>query len=323
MSNDPNDMMLELFRSEVESHSDMLTSSLLALEQEASSSTLERMMRAAHSIKGAARIVQVAPAVDVAHVMEDCFVAAQKGTLVITPDDVDVLLKGVDLLGQISAASRDPGTDWSLFQKDVQGLVVELKGVLSGNRPAPPTAIPAAPPVEAPPAIAGPPSTTAPPVTVPPGPEIAAAPPDPVPATAPLVPVSNTAPPAPVSNTAPPAPVSNTAPPAPVPPAVTVPLQAAPRQPVRLVVAARFLDAVAAEPLRQQLLGQVTQGVTKLELDLQQVEDLDAVGLTFLASARAYAARQGTELHYRGLSPAVATVLRMTGVSAVSGETSR
>ena len=305
MSNDPNDMMLELFRSEVESHSDMLTSSLLALEQEASSSTLERMMRAAHSIKGAARIVQVAPAVDVAHVMEDCFVAAQKGTLVITPDDVDVLLKGVDLLGQISAASRDPGTDWSLFQKDVQGLVVELKGVLSGNRPAPPTAIPAAPPVEAPPAIAGPPSTTAPPVTVPPGPEIAAAPPDPVPATAPLVPVSNTAPPAPV------------------PPAVTVPLQAASRQPVRLVVAARFLDAVAAEPLRQQLLGQVTQGVTQLELDLQQVEDLDAVGLTFLASARAYAARQGTELHYRGLSPAVATVLRMTGVSAVSGETSR
>ena len=107
MSTDPNDMMLELFRSEVESHSDMLTTSLLALEQEASASTLERMMRAAHSIKGAARIVQVAPAVEVAHVMEDCFVAAQKGTLVITPDDVDVMLKGVDLLARISAAKTN------------------------------------------------------------------------------------------------------------------------------------------------------------------------------------------------------------------------
>ena len=55
MSNDPHDMMLELFRSEVESHSDMLTSSLLALEQEPSASTLERMMRAAHSIAITAR----------------------------------------------------------------------------------------------------------------------------------------------------------------------------------------------------------------------------------------------------------------------------
>jgi len=286
MTTDPNDMMLELFRSEVESHSDMLTSSLLALEQEASASTLERMMRAAHSIKGAARIVQVPPAVEVAHVMEDCFVAAQKGTLVITPDDVDVLLKGVDLLAQISAASRDPVTDWSRFGGAVQGLVVELKGVLAGER------------------------STSPPAT-PETPESAVAP-------------SPPATPRPAAAIREPAPTPTTASPmTPAPPTVTVPLQAAPRQPVRLVVATRFLDAVAAEPLRQQLLGHVSQGVTQLELDLQQVEDLDAVGLTFLASARSYAARQGTELHYRGISPALATVLRMTGVKAVSGETSR
>ena len=293
MSNDPNDMMLELFRSEVESHSDMLTSSLLALEQEASAGTLERMMRAAHSIKGAARIVQVAPAVDVAHVMEDCFVAAQKGTLVITPDDVDVLLKGVDLLGQISAASRDPGTDWSRFQGDVQGLVVELKGVLSGNRSAPSAATPPAPPVEATPAVA---------VTPPPSVPVVAVTPAPVPAPAPA-----------------PAPVL----PAPAVAAVTSPASATHREPVRLVAATRFLDAISAEPLRQELLGQVARGTSILELDLQQVEDLDAVGLTFLASARAYAARQGTELHFRGISPPVATVLRLTGVTAVGGETTR
>ena len=35
-------------------------------------------MRAAHSIKGAARVVGVDPAVSVAHVMEDCFVAARR-----------------------------------------------------------------------------------------------------------------------------------------------------------------------------------------------------------------------------------------------------
>ena len=38
---------------------------------------LEALMRAAHSVKGAARIVGLEEAVQVAHVMEDCFVAAQ------------------------------------------------------------------------------------------------------------------------------------------------------------------------------------------------------------------------------------------------------
>ena len=68
-------------------------------------------MRAAHSIKGAARVVGVDPAVRVAHVMEDCFVAAQKGAIELSPGDVDVLLRGVDLLGKISAATRDPNAD--------------------------------------------------------------------------------------------------------------------------------------------------------------------------------------------------------------------
>ncbi|MFN7803228.1 MAG: Hpt domain-containing protein [Planctomycetaceae bacterium] len=284
MSTDPNDMMLELFRSEVESHSDMLTTSLLALEQEASASTLERMMRAAHSIKGAARIVQVAPAVEVAHVMEDCFVAAQKGTLVITPDDVDVMLKGVDLLARISAASRDPGTDWSHFQGAVQGLVVELKGVLAGERSTSP---------------ASPPTHSGSPLPVP----------------SPVAPQPVAAPgaPAPVAATAPPV---TSAPPAPAVAASPLPT---PHEPVRLVVAARFLDAVAAESVRQQLLGQVARGTPLVELDLHQVEDLDAVGLTFLASARDYAARRGTELHYLRVSPGVATVLWMTGVTSVDG----
>ena len=288
MSTDPNDMMLELFRSEVESHSDMLTSSLLALEQEPSASTLERMMRAAHSIKGAARIVQVAPAVEVAHVMEDCFVAAQKGNLVITPDDVDVLLKGVDLLARISAASREPATDWSRFQGAVQGLVVELKGVLAGERPAPPQ-------------VAATTERAVFATTPPTAPQPVAVPVEPVPQEANAPSVSAAA------HT-----VAVSASPAPTP-----------REPVRLVAAAGFLDAAAAEPLRRQLLGHMAEGVSQVELDLQQVEDLDAVGLTFLASARDYADRRGTKLHYLRVSPGVATVLRMTGVTAVGGENSR
>jgi two-component system sensor histidine kinase and response regulator WspE len=298
MSNDPNDMMLELFRSEVESHSEMLTSSLLALEQEASASTLERMMRAAHSIKGAARIVQVPPAVEVAHVMEDCFVAAQKGTLVITPDDVDVLLKGVDLLGQISAASRDPATDWSRFQQPVQGLVVELKGVLSGQphpvaaaAPTPP-AIPVVSPVVPPVVAPAPPAAVVPP----------AAPAAPPPARAHVVPLSQ--PPVAAVPTAPPSP-----PPAP--------------PPTRLVATGPFLEAQSAETLRHQLLANLNSGAVRLELDLGQVQDLDAVGLGFLAAARAHSQQQGAELVFHPVSAPLATVLRLTGLATGPGEGAR
>ena len=132
MSYDPNEMMLELFRAEVESHSDSLTDSLLKLEQDpTATSLLEGMMRAAHSIKGAARIVRVDPAAEVAHVMEDCFVAAQRGELVLEPAGIDVLLRSVDLLSQVSEASKDPNVDWSDFVPVVHSTVGQLRSVLN------------------------------------------------------------------------------------------------------------------------------------------------------------------------------------------------
>src|SRR5439155_3795451 len=77
------------------------------------------------------RVVSVEPAVSVAHVMEDCFVEAQKGTLTFSPADVDVLLRGVDLLGRISEATRDPGGDLANdFAGPVKSLVVELEAML-------------------------------------------------------------------------------------------------------------------------------------------------------------------------------------------------
>ena len=136
MSSDPgpDDTLIDMFRSEVETHSEVLSSALLALERAPRDTTrIDEMMRAAHSIKGAARVVGVDPAVSVAHVMEDCFVEAQKGAISFSPGDVDVLLRGVDLLGKISAATRDPNADLAReFSGAVQAQVVELKAVLSG-----------------------------------------------------------------------------------------------------------------------------------------------------------------------------------------------
>jgi len=95
--------LLEMFAAEVETHMAALNDGLLVLEQNpAQSERFEALMRAAHSIKGAAKLVGLQAAVDVAHVIEDCFVAARAGRLAMTSSLVDVLLEGVDLLGRVA-----------------------------------------------------------------------------------------------------------------------------------------------------------------------------------------------------------------------------
>jgi chemotaxis protein histidine kinase CheA len=94
------------------------------------------MMRAAHSIKGAARIVRVDLAVDLAHVMEDCFVAAQRGELQFRPADVDVLLKSVDLLGLIAQETKHSEANLQSIASDVSECVRMLKAVRTGQTPA-------------------------------------------------------------------------------------------------------------------------------------------------------------------------------------------
>ena len=122
--------MLELFRAEIEIHLPVLSEGLLTLEKDpVQPKLLEALMRAAHSIKGAAKIVGVELAVRIAHVMEDRFVAAQKGQITVAGDAVDVLLRGVDALQHISAA--DDGQDASLSESDVQQLVDDIAAARS------------------------------------------------------------------------------------------------------------------------------------------------------------------------------------------------
>jgi two-component system sensor histidine kinase and response regulator WspE len=126
--------MLEIFRAEVETHVESLTSGLLALERNpGDTSHVDEMMRGAHSIKGAARIVGIDPAVRVAHVMEDGFVAAQNGKLTLRPEHVDVLLRGVDMLNRIANASKAATVDWKSFDDEALPLVSEITAVLAGK----------------------------------------------------------------------------------------------------------------------------------------------------------------------------------------------
>jgi two-component system sensor histidine kinase and response regulator WspE len=146
--------MLELFRLEAESQTAILSAGVLAIEElERSPATIESMMRAAHSLKGAARIIGLDPAVRVAHAMEDCFVAAGKGTFHVRPEHADVLLAGIDFLSTIARA-QDALSPESLWAVNAEKLVLALADLMQA---APVLAAPVLPaPVLAAPVLAAP-----------------------------------------------------------------------------------------------------------------------------------------------------------------------
>ncbi|HGM5551074.1 TPA: hybrid sensor histidine kinase/response regulator [Pseudomonas putida] len=131
--------LLELFSLEAEAQTQVLSSGLLALERNPTQADyLESCMRAAHSLKGAARIVGIDSGVSVAHVMEDCLVSAQEGRLLLRPEHIDALLQGTDLLMRIATPANAPQAP------DIEAYVALMGRLLD----------PSAPPAIAPPPMA-------------------------------------------------------------------------------------------------------------------------------------------------------------------------
>ncbi len=139
--------MLDLFRTETQNHVAALNDGLLALKDHPDAlDQLEPLMRAAHSIKGASRIVGFDAAAKISHAMEDCFVAAQKGEVSLAASQIHLLLKGVDMLNQITDAVDEAGSEWfHSHQKEMERLIVDIKGILSTETPIPPETPPPSP----------------------------------------------------------------------------------------------------------------------------------------------------------------------------------
>ncbi|HHH48641.1 MAG TPA: hybrid sensor histidine kinase/response regulator [Gammaproteobacteria bacterium] len=140
MSNDSySDMsMFDLFRMEAEGQLSALGQGLLVLEKHpANEQELEALMRASHSLKGAARMVGVEPVVQVAHVMEDVFVAAQRRELLLDSPAIDVLLRATDLIETIAGLDEGGIEGWFSNNKaQVDATVAELSQIIAGGRAA-------------------------------------------------------------------------------------------------------------------------------------------------------------------------------------------
>ena len=112
--------MLDLFRMEAESHSQALNAGLLELEKDQAPDKVEPLMRAAHSMKGAARIVGLTDAVALAHAMEDLLVSCQKGETVLGSGQIDLLLAATDIYRDVSQLETDA----------IQGFLSERKPLM-------------------------------------------------------------------------------------------------------------------------------------------------------------------------------------------------
>ncbi len=143
--------LLHLFSLEAETQTALLSDGLLTLEREPrNADSLETLMRAAHSLKGAARIVQLSTAERLAHVMEDCFVAAQEGRIVLTSEPIEVLLQGVDMLTRIGQWARTDAAPVADLDTALDTVVTAIAAIAAPGAMPPPPASALHPPAAAP-----------------------------------------------------------------------------------------------------------------------------------------------------------------------------
>ena len=146
--------LLELFRTELENHSRVLEEGLVEAEARRDPEIIKSLMRAAHSLKGAARIIGLDSAVRLAHAMEDLLTAAQRGERQLSRPDFDLLLQATDVFTRLAGheAVEIPAAV-AEAAPDIEELTRRL---IEPSRPTPPSSappeagLPPAPPAPAP-----------------------------------------------------------------------------------------------------------------------------------------------------------------------------
>jgi len=139
--------MLDLFHMEVEEQATLFNENLLIVESHLSDPLdslqpfLEILMRSAHSIKGAAKIVGLEEVVKVAHRMEDCFVAVQKGEIQLGDRQIDILFGVVDWFTTVQQIPANDLPGWVASETDIANhLVSQLNSLFDTDETSPPAA---------------------------------------------------------------------------------------------------------------------------------------------------------------------------------------
>lgn len=124
--------LLSIFRIEAKEHLDTITSGLIELEKSAPSGQMElieNIFRESHSLKGAARSVNLADVVTTCQSMENVFGALKRKELEISPRLFDALHHAIDFIGEITGKEEEITVSQRSRLKDI---VQELEKFIQG-----------------------------------------------------------------------------------------------------------------------------------------------------------------------------------------------
>jgi HPt (histidine-containing phosphotransfer) domain-containing protein len=117
------EQLLSSFRAELAEHVQTMTDGLLALEQgrvegEQRQSTLENVFRAAHSLKGAARAVDITVIEQLAHALESVLDAMQRQAIELTPELFTACYQALDAIQTARPRPRPrPSRRWPTWNR--------------------------------------------------------------------------------------------------------------------------------------------------------------------------------------------------------------
>lgn len=132
--------LFSIFKEDAENHCAILNDSLLRLEENPKDIRfIEAAMRSTHSIKGAARVIELHKIVELAHAMEDLFVSASTDKQSLLSNHVDLLLQAVDFLKEFVEVDKRYIQKWyfanlSTCDKIIKKLVDCTQGNLQAER---------------------------------------------------------------------------------------------------------------------------------------------------------------------------------------------
>lgn len=120
--------LFSIFKEDADTNLATLSNNLIKLENNPRSvELLESSMRSVHSLKGAARIIELHKIVQLTHTMEDIFVAAQEGHVVLGTVYIDSLLRALDLLKELTEIEEKFLSGWfAANDPEIEARIAEL-----------------------------------------------------------------------------------------------------------------------------------------------------------------------------------------------------
>lgn len=123
--------MIDLFKIELENQAKTLNEQLILYEQTRDNSHFEALMRAAHSIKGAAKVLDISSLIQLAHLLEECFVSAKQKKINLGQNNFDILFEAADFFSQLSKINNREISHWIEGKhSEIENLNLKISGIL-------------------------------------------------------------------------------------------------------------------------------------------------------------------------------------------------